>query len=576
MAAQTVASGDKPVDRLLRWFALRPGLTLALTVVVALGPFIAKPFNFDDPLFLWAARQIQAHPANPYGFELNWYGSVSPMWEITQNPPLACYYLAIAAAVLGWSEVALHLAFLLPAIAAILGTYRLALRFTQRPMLAACVTLFTPAFLVSSTTIMCDTLMLAFWVWAIVLWVEGTERNRLWWFMLSGLLMALAALTKYFGACLIPLLAAYSLLTQRRAGRWVLAFVVPLMVLAAYQWGTHALYGKSLLSAAGDYATTTRDLFGIPKTAGRGLIALAFTGGCLAVATFLAPLLWKTRTLAGFSLLAVVAGAAVLLATTILKQYGKLPGTSPWWLAVQIIFWTFGGISILSLAVADVWQRRDAASWLLALWVVGTFVFAGFLNWIVNARSILPLAPAVGILLARRLERSPRPAGANQEERVFLCLAAGAVLAMLVAHADFQLAKAARLSAEYTHTRYVQPGQTLWFEGHWGFQYYLQKLDPNAQPVAAKQSQPSPGDLLVVSLNNSNVRQPDSQQARPWKALQIRGPRWLTTNSKDIGAGFHASLWGPLPFAFGPVPPETVLVYIVGQRPDNASGEVIR
>src|SRR4029077_2680670 len=108
-----------------------------------------------------------------------------------------------------------HFVFFLPAIAAIWGTHRLARHFCDRPLLAAGATLFTPAFLVSSTTLMCDTLMLAFWVWAVVLWVEGMERDNFWRLAGSGVLIALAALTKYFGACLIPLLVAYSFIGQR-------------------------------------------------------------------------------------------------------------------------------------------------------------------------------------------------------------------------------------------------------------------------------------------------------------------------------------------------------------------------
>ena len=69
------------------------------------------------------------------------------MWWVTENPPLAGYYLALAAGILGWSEVALHFAFLLPAVAAILGTHRLARRFCNSPMLAALATLFTPVFM---------------------------------------------------------------------------------------------------------------------------------------------------------------------------------------------------------------------------------------------------------------------------------------------------------------------------------------------------------------------------------------------------------------------------------------------
>jgi hypothetical protein len=54
------------------WMARHPFWTLTILTVVVLGPFLAKPFNMDDPLFLMAARHIQAHPADPYGFKVEW------------------------------------------------------------------------------------------------------------------------------------------------------------------------------------------------------------------------------------------------------------------------------------------------------------------------------------------------------------------------------------------------------------------------------------------------------------------------------------------------------------------------
>src|SRR5579871_2243037 len=114
-----------------------PRTALALFTLLALGPFLTKPFHLDDPLFIWAARQIQAHPFDPYGFDVNWYGVTQPMWSVTQNPPGASYYLAVAGAILGWSEPALHAAMLLPAMAVILGTWRLAGRLCGHPLLAA-------------------------------------------------------------------------------------------------------------------------------------------------------------------------------------------------------------------------------------------------------------------------------------------------------------------------------------------------------------------------------------------------------------------------------------------------------
>jgi len=564
MTAQALLFGNKPVDRFLRWFAVRPGLTLTLAVLAALGPFITKPFNIDDPMSIWVARQIQAHPANPYGYEVNWFGFVSPMSEVSTNPPLYCYYLAMAAAILGWSEPALHFAFLLPAVAAILGTYRLARHFCGRPLLAACATLFTPAFLVCGTTLMCDTLTSAFWVWAIVLWVEGMERDDFWRLAGSGLLMALAALTKYFGACLIPLLATYSLTGQRRIGRCAGCLLIPIAALAAYQWATYALYGKGLLSSAVDWTMTTKAASGV-SVAASGLTALAFTGGCLAVATFLAPLLWRTRVLVGFATGVVLFAAVLFIENTMLKKYDSLSGISRTDLEVQIVFWAVGGVSVLGLAVADVWHWRDPRSCLLALWVFGAFLFTAFVNWAVNGRSILPMAPAVGILLARRLEQGALTGKNPRQWDVLICLVVGAALALLVARADFLFATAVRQSAERTHAKYGRGRETLWFEGHWGFQYYMEKLGSKA--VATRQSVAKQGDFLAIPLNNTNVYPPDRKYALLLEVLSIHGPRWLTTTSDQVGAGFHSSVWGPLPFVFGRVPPERVFMYVIGPTP---------
>ncbi|HYL74724.1 MAG TPA: glycosyltransferase family 39 protein, partial [Bryobacteraceae bacterium] len=158
--------------------AWRPYVLLAALALACLVPFCEKAFHVDDPLFVWTAQQIVKHPLDPYGFNLVWYTNIAPMSEVTKNPPLAAYYSAAIGSAAGWSEIALHLAFLPFALAVILGTYYLAGRFTRDPMLAATATLLTPAFLVSSTSVMCDTMMLAFWILAAILWLEGLDRMK--------------------------------------------------------------------------------------------------------------------------------------------------------------------------------------------------------------------------------------------------------------------------------------------------------------------------------------------------------------------------------------------------------------
>ena len=527
-----------------------PALLLTVLVLACLTPFLGKAFHIDDPLFVWTARQIAAHPGNPYDFEVHWYTHPQPMWEVTQNPPLASYYIAAVGAVLGWSEIALHAAFLLPAIVVILGTYFLARRLTRWPLLAALVTLVSPAFLVPSTGVMGDTVMLAGWVLAILLWIEGVERKRAALLALSGLLIAICALTKYFGVALVPLLLVYSLVRRKRVGAWIVWLLVPAFVLIGYEFWTKALYDSALFTAAMGYASDWGGASAktVSARAYAALAALSFAGGCALPALTFAPLVWSRR--------ATVVGIALASAAAIAvgARYGVHDDGGA--LRAQFALFLAGGMSALGLAFADWRRRRDAGAVLLLLWVAGTFAFASLLNWTVNARSLLPMIPAIGILLARRLE-TPM----SGLFRVAIPLALSAVVALWVTWADVRLAGSQRAAAEFVRDRVSKTAGQVSFEGHWGFQYYMQAA--HFRPVDAQDFHFSPGDAVVVPLNNSNT----SMQSLPpewvaWKedfTLPVNAA--LTTMSTPLGAGFYTDLWGPLPFAFGRVPGEKYTVF---------------
>lgn len=537
------------------WLAAHPRWTLTVLVLAALGPFLAKPFNIDDPLFIWLAQHVQAHPGDPFGFPVNWYGKVNQMWQVTENPPVAGYYFALAGSVLGWSEIGLHLAGLLAALAVILGTHRLASRLGGNPLLAAAAVLFTPIFLVSASTVMCDVLMLAFWVWAVVFWVEGLEQDRAAKIVVAGLLVALAMLTKYFGVALVPLLAVHGVLAKRKPGVWMAGLLIPLAALGAYQWLTLALYGHALLAGAIGFATAAQHDLGFSKLAG-GVIALAFTGGGAASAVFLAPALWRFRTLA-----ALLAGTALVVGPLcfsgfLLHKYVALDDPAiRTAVSMQLIFWAAGGVLVLALTAADLLRNiRDPRAWLLALWVAGTFVFTAFTNWTVNGRSLLPLLPAVGILLARRWECR----GRNRPRALQTGFLASAALAVLVAQSDFQLAITVRRSAQETMSRYKDQA-AVWFEGHWGFQYYIEQL--GALPVDSQHSFVRSGDLLILPLHNTDISQPAPDLVARRDVLSVANPSWLTTWNAALGAGFYSSVVGPLPFGFGRTPAESVFIY---------------
>lgn len=553
---------NAPGDRFKTWWLnlpkRHPRFVLGLLVAACLGPFVGRPLHIDDPLFVWMAQHIVEHPFDPYGFTANWYGTEMPMAAIMQNPPLTAYLLAAGGSILGWSERALHAVFLLPAAGAAIGAYEVARRLCPHPLLAALATVLTPVFLVSGTSLMSDMLLLCLWVWAVALWLRGVDDDNTGALAGTAVLVCFAELTKYFGACLIPLLAVYALAKHRRFGLWTVWLAVPALALAGFEWWTATRYGHGLLAAAGDYAAVTISETGVPIGT-RAMSALAFLGGSLVWPVVSAPWRWRAPVwIGGLGLTAVMTWAVFMILDPLPDRHPLLLAPQAWvW--CQATFWAAGGLAALGMAVTDVWKRRDAGAWLLASWVAGTLAFAAFINWTVAARSLLPLAPALAILFARRPEERGARGGARLPLRMGLALVPAGALALLLAQVDFAHARAVNQVVRAVRETHWRPGATTWFEGHWGFQYYMERH--GARALDRKTPRFARGDLLIVPANNTNARRPPANVARPAGGVEARGSRWLSVFNPAAGAGFYSFDAGPLPFALGEVPPETATVY---------------
>jgi Dolichyl-phosphate-mannose-protein mannosyltransferase len=529
-------------------------LILAGAVLVCLLPFSGKAFHVDDTLFIYVARQITHSPLDPYGFKVNWFLDAVPMAHETKNPPLASYYMAAAASFLGWSERALHVAFLLPALAAVSGTYRLAQRFTSSPLLAAMATLLAPAFLVSASSVMCDTMMLALWLWAIILWIEGLEPPKPRYLAASAVLILLCALTKYFGIGLILLLAAYSVARERRLGSWAWYLLLPIAALTGYQHWTKAVYGLRMISEAAHMSAGVRQARQSSALA-KALVDLSFVGGCTLPALAFAPILWPRKKILA---VCVASGIAAFLTSSGRIGLGEMLWPFEFyrhWFLVgsQLTLFIATGVSVLALAAADAWKGKDADSLLLMLWIFGTFVFTGFLNWTINARSVLPLIPAAGILLARRLDALRTHSIRWHPARLVIPLAVAGAVSLWLTGGDTELANSARTAATLIEQKTRNQTGTVWFLGHWGFQYYMESFGAHA--VVVEDPPHRPGDFLALAGNDRLFEiRPEFVSSRD--EIQIPMRLGIATIQSELGAGFYSSDLGPLPFAIGPVPPE--------------------
>lgn len=545
-----MAKKSRPGKVKRSWISTHPRFVIAAVLVLCLGPFLNKAVHTDDALFVWSAEWIQRHPADFYGLKVNWWYSAIPMWVANYNPPLLSYLLAGVAALFGWSEIVLHLACLALTVLTAWGIYALARMWCGRPLPATLIAILTPAFLVSSSTLMCDVATLGFWIWALVLWeraLTGGEHRR-WQFIGAGVLAGLAVLTKYSAVTLLPLLPLLSILRTRRPGWWCLGIAVPVLMLAGYELITMRMYGRGLFSAAVQYAHSTHlDFPGGWRAS--AIVDLAFVGGSLLPLLFFAPWLWRRRTwLAGGII--VPGGLLVIFRlwnhVVLNSQFPNLMKDRGFLL--QVVVLATSGLHLLLLVVAECRRRRDIVTVILALWIASVLYFATVLNWTVSVRSFLPLVPAAAILLVRRWEAlREKPA---RESRLWWPLIPGAVVSVGLVAADFQLAESARTAAREITTKYKPANHTMWFEGHGAFQFYMDKL--GGRPIDAEQSWLQPDDIVVVP--EVGVLNPLPPGSVGWvDYLQHVVDSWLNLmGGTDRGAaGFYSANSGPVPFTIG-------------------------
>jgi len=402
-------------------------------------------------------------------------------------------------------------------------------------------------------------MMVCLWTWTVGLWVEGIRAGHGRSLCLASFLIAAAALTKYFAISLIPLLAVYTVL-QRRRPTWQLAWLlIPVALLAGYQLWTSQRYGRGLLSDAASFA------WGIAAVPGAGrefaketlssklLVALSFTGGSFLPVLFCTPWIWRKK---GFAL-----AVALALATTVCARHYfpqrlldglHVAGPFSWSTAAQFGLFTVCGALVLWLALSDLARNQSADAYLLTLWVLGTFSFAGIVNWTCNVRSLLPIAPAFGILIVRQLEHKWENSTAPSGWR--WALIPSVLVALSVAWADDRLANSARTAAARLAEVLKPEAGPHWFQGHWGFQYYMQAEGGRA--VDFWHPDFLAGDVMIIANNNTDIEFFPTGAVALLQELEFPACPWLTTMQEQVGAGFYSSIWGPLPFVFAPKPAE--------------------
>ena len=542
---------------------IRVAAELALVVALAVGPllpFLDKAFHIDDYSYLRAARQILSDPLRPYDFQINWRGTSEPAWQMMNKPPLVPYVLALGIRLFGEQERPLHALFLVFPVVSGLSLYAIARRCTRWPLWPTLAFLACPAALVGSTNLMLDNPSLALYLAAIAAFLSAEERRSAGRFWIAGVLIGVATWSNYVCLSLLPLLALYLIVKERRVTLRLAYLLIP----AAF-FGLWCLQGwwangtPDILVAAGHHADEGEMPYFYPA-----LIALlTFTGGCIAPLLVLSPFITRGWLQLAVALGAAIAGAAVLgFAGRHLTPAGlPIPLLG---IGLGAVF-AFAGVSIFYLAGRYLREEFSAERLLLVAWIGGIAAFLLFFNWTVAARFLLFLAPPALIIGFHALEeRMARPGWRVAIAAV--AVAGSLALSLGLARADTRWANEQRRRALEIRAALPGPVGRSYFLCHWGLQYYFERA--GLKPFDLEKPEVELGACLVVASVSSGHPIPPGLVPyvtlyrhltyQPGLSLQLQSPR--------CGAGFYTHKHGPLPFTVSAAVQEEYAIYRVSGR----------
>ncbi len=588
-------------------------LLLALVLATTL-PFIHRAYFVDDYYHMLMAKGLLSHPLRPYDFKSDDAGIGNVGWERGQrprmvNPPLFHFCMAGAMLFVGdavWKLRAFSLIFSLVALAC---TYFLGKRIVRRPLAATVLMALTPAYWLTSYSLLIDSGLIAFFMLALLLFVRAQEKKSLVEALVSGFLMGLTILVKYFGVLIVPLAFVWQVLDPDRR-RWeggYTAYIVCAVVQLCWGIWNILTYGQTHF-----FATLPR---GFHSSSWMGIGTLLLMGGMLVSRR---QLTWGTKRISSgwlFSMLLAILLVGSLTAHSSISAWVQslyldkifvlgsfLSGCTgflllaPFWLVTRdakslviigvfcaLLFLAFhsrsggfdgsqsalmsGLIGATAAFIVLVSQRAtissDPVDRFLMIWLgLGLLELIGIMPWTAG-RYLLLIIPCLVWLFFRWMEQERK---SGTELVALLCTL---ILGLSMAYADYAQANtiiklAGFLSSNAPRFELLAP-QPL---HHWYYQAdTFDGSQPYIIPLGWQNVLPDqtfqPGDLFLRSRYRKSgwwtVR--EERTLRPVTAFVIPSAFPLRVMDVPDSAGFYASCWGALPFAITRHPLESFELY---------------
>ena len=564
-----------------------------LSFIITL-PFVTHAYHIDEPLFLRIAQQIKEHPLNPFGFIYMWNLKYEPIHEIAAFSPLFSYYLALVSLKYSFPpESLIHISLIPFSIISLLSFYFLSasLGFSKKISFASALLLgCSPAFFVSANMAMPDVASLSFALLSVTLGVAGWKKSSILLLIFSGIFLGVAGLLRYNALVLIFLLPFLGITLTSQFKKILLPSAITLGIFIAWNYVSRMITGEN---HAGEVISIFANMEGWQSRFWSLNIHLT-------LCTFI-PLLYlflkkKYRWTALLAAVFVALDFGFFYGNRI-KQFGIFPDFIFFALGIFCLGIALGeGIkksralfvkylqmsdqkrSIFGKVLKNYFSFRDDADLrfvFFLLWVFGVLAIPVIYVQFASKYLLIAQPPLIFLVLYLFKETN------SCIERVSLVFAPILLaISLLIANADFEYANQYREQANAIFEKEIIPIlrteksfsiPSIWFTGHWGWQYYWEKnggLPISTQPQL--DGEPQEGDFLVTpkfaSATDLNPYLLKKSQKLLTLVLSTSLP--IRTMNPLARVGLYSNHWGPLPFNFSETPSEEINFYRMKRETD--------
>lgn len=442
-------------------------LVIVIVLLITL-PFINKPIHIDDWVFVTGAS-LACDP-NPLNKTIGFFAKTLPLNLITHPPFLFLYLLLIETINPKANHINLHLSYLVFSLLAGLSIFLLARRFTSKnnktSLIITALFLFSPAFMVSSHSLMSDVAHLAFFLAALTAYIYGLDKDNPFYLMLAAVFSILAMLTAYQALYLLLLLFIYTFINQKSLKNLLKVLIFPLLYLVVWFIYAYLAMGKFHLPLALYWS-------GLRNSSFSQILANNIIGfSCVIGGALIFPLAFGvilSRTIKEKRIYLLLSGTVIYLLLTRVNNYSLINKL------IFSIFFLIGTLAIYAVFVKlaqEIKKNTDRDTIFLCLWFL-TFLLAAILFLPQGiSRYLLPAILPLIILTFKDFKKLKTRLKTNSF--LFFMLASTLTVGALASLADLNQAQANKAIAEKIDQKFS--GQKIYFLGEFGFRYYMEKL----------------------------------------------------------------------------------------------------